>query len=164
MYAAECARAELPLPVILDAVRRAAASTRLWATVADLDYAIRGGRLPRLAAWLAAILPVLPVLRIGGGHIGIAGLIRRGSDPVPALLRQLLRHADRSRRYRFAIAHAGCPEPAARLRDALAAAWPQADAIYLTELGAAASVHAGPGALGIAALEYQPPEALRPPA
>ena len=107
---------------------------------------------------------VLPVLRIGGGRIGIAGLIRRGSDPVPALLRQLLRHADRSRRYRFAIAHAGCPEPAARLRDALAAAWPQADAIYLTELGAAASVHAGPGALGIAALEYQPPDALRPPA
>lgn len=164
MYAAECARAELPLPVILDAVRRAAASTRLWATVADLDYAIRGGRLPRLAAWLAAVLPVLPVLRIGGGRIGIAGLIRRGRDPVPALLRQLLRHADRTRRYRFAIAHAGCPERAARLRDALAAAWPQADGIYLVELGAAASVHAGPGALGVAALEYQPPEALRPPA
>lgn len=164
MYAAECARAELPLPVILSAVQRAIATTCLWATVADLDYAIRGGRLPRLAAWLAAILPVLPVLRVGGGRIGIAGLIRRGGDPVPALLRQLLRHADRSRRYRFAIAHAGCPERAARLRDALAAAWPQADAIYLVELGAAASVHAGPGALGIAALEYQPPEALRPPA
>jgi len=164
MYAAECARAQLPLPVILAAVERAAATTRLWATVADLDYAIRGGRLPRLAAWLATVLPVLPVLRIGGGRIGIAGLLRRGGDPVPALLRQVLRHAHHSRRYCFAIAHAGCPEQAARLRAALAAAWPGADAIHLVELGPAASVHAGPGALGVAALEYQPPESLRPPA
>jgi hypothetical protein len=162
MYAAECVREGLPVADILAATERAAAATRLWATISNLDHASRGGRLPRVAVWLAAVLPVLPILRIGGG-VGVAGVIRRGANPVPALARQVARHCDPARRWRLAIAHAAMAERAEELRAALAAAVPQADPAWVTELGPAASVHGGPGTLGVAVQEYVPPATLRRP-
>ena len=159
MYAAECARAGLPVAEVVQAVHRAIAATRLFGIVTDLDYATRGGRLPRVAVWLARVLPLLPVLRIGGG-VRASGFIRRGADAVGPLLRQATRALDPARTYRFAIAHAGLPGPAAALQAALAAAVPTAAGIYVTELGAAASVHGGPGTLAVAVQEYVDPAKL----
>lgn len=161
LYAAECARAGLPVAGILAAVERAIAATRLYGAVATLDYATRGGRLPRLAIWLAKILPVLPVLRIGGG-VGVAGVFRRGTSPVAALLRQATRALEPGVRYRFAVAHAGCPEEATALAAALAAAVPDAAGIHVSELGPAASAHGGPGTLGVAVQAYVDPATLVP--
>jgi hypothetical protein len=165
MYAAECAGAGLPLADVVRAVARAVAVTRLFAVVSDLDYATRGGRLPRIAQWLATIFPVLPVLRVTGSGVGLAGVFRRGGNTATTLFRHATRNLDPRKTYRFAIAHAGLPERAAELRAALATAVPAAAGIYVTELGPAASVHGGPGSLGVAVQEYvapgQPGPAIR---
>lgn len=159
LYAAECARAGLTVPALVTAVGRAIADTRLYGAVSTLDYATRGGRLPRLATWLAHILPVLPVLRIGGG-VGVAAVFRRGTSPVPTLTRLATRRLEPGARYRFAVAHAGLPEEAAALATAIAGAVPDAAGVYVTELGPAASAHGGPGTLGIAVQRYVDPALL----
>ncbi len=161
LYAAECARAGLPVADIVKAVGRAIAATRLFGVVSDLDYVTRSGRLPRIATWLASVLPVLPVLRVGGG-VGVSGFFRRGGNPLGSLVRNATRKLDMTRRHRFAIAHAGLPEQAAALATALASAVPDAAGIYVTDLGAAASVHTGPGTLGVAVQEYVDPATLVP--
>ena len=70
---------------------------------------------------LATALPVRPVLRIGGGKLGLSGVFRRGGDPVAALLRHATSDIEPGKKYRFAIAHAGLPGQAADLRAAVAA-------------------------------------------
>jgi DegV family protein with EDD domain len=158
MYAAECARAGMSLQALLAAVERAVAGTRSYGVVSDLSYATRGGRLPAPIRWLASALPINPVLYIGGGKLGLAGVFRRGGNPVTALARHATRGVVPGRKYRFAVAHAGLPAQAAELKAALLAAVPDVVGVYVSEIGAAASVHGGPGTLVAAVQEYLPPE------
>jgi DegV family protein with EDD domain len=160
LYAAECARARLPVPELVAAVHAAAARTRSYGTVTDLGYATRGGRLPAAIRWLAGVLPVQPVLYIGGGGLGLAGVFRRGGDPVAVLLRHATRRLRPGARYRFAVAHAGLPTEAQALAAAIRHAVPGAAGLYVTEIGAAASAHGGPGTLAVAVQEYLEPRAV----
>lgn len=159
LYAAECARSGMPVRNLIGAVARAVADTRCYGAVSDLSYAARGGRLPTTIRWLATALPINPVLYIGGGKLGLAGVFRRRGNPVAALLRRVIRRAEAGKTYRFAIAHAGLPAQAAELKAALLAAAPQTAGIYVSEIGAAASAHGGPGTLAVAMQEYMPPAA-----
>jgi len=155
MYAAECARAGLTPTQIASAVQDAARRTTTWGMVTDLSWVSRGGRLPKAIGWLARTLPIAPVLRIGGGSLGLAGIARRGADPVRTLAGYASRFAVGGVRHRFMIAHAGVPDQARALRSTILERVPGSDA-WVTELGAAASVHGGPGTLAIAAQPFTP--------
>ena len=157
MYAAECARSGMPLEALLTAVEAAVVRTRSYGVVSDLSYATRGGRLPAPIRWLATALPINPVLYIGGGKLGLAGVFRRGGDPVAALVRHATRQVEPGKQYRFAVAHAGLPAQAAELKAALLEAVPDAAGVYVSEIGAAASAHGGPGTLVAAVQEYVVP-------
>jgi DegV family protein with EDD domain len=153
LRAAECARAGLSLAETLGEIGQAVAGTRSFGVVANLDWAARGGRLPRPVYWLATLLPVRPVLTMGGGAVGVSDLAMRWRDPVAALLPSLLRRRAGHGTRRFAIAHSGMPEAAARLAAALGARAPDNAGVFVCELGAAASVHAGPRTLAAAVQE-----------
>jgi DegV family protein with EDD domain len=157
MHAAECARAGLAPEALVKSVEDAIARTHSFGIVSDLTYATRGGRLPSAIRWLADVLPVTPVLHIGGGQLGLAGVARRGGDPVGPLLRHATKRVESGRRYRFAVAHAGLPEEAEALRTGLLAKVPDADGVWVCEIGAAASAHGGPGTLAVAVQEHLPP-------
>ncbi len=149
MHAAECARAGMPAADIMRSVEAAARRTTAWGMVADLRWVSRGGRLPGVIRWLADTLPSAPVLRIAGGGLGLAGIARRGADPVRTLAGYAVRFTEPGQRYRFIIAQAGMADAAVALRAAILERVPAADA-WVTELGAAASVHGGPGTLVVA--------------
>ena len=157
MYAAECARAGLPAPEIVREVEAAAKRTTTWGMVTDLTWVSRGGRLPGIIRWLANTLPIAPVLRIAGGSLGLAGIVHRSADPVRTLARYATGGVVPGRRYRFVIAQAGMATQAMALRAAILERVPDADGVWVTELGAAASVHGGPGTLAVAAQEYIEP-------
>ncbi len=158
MHAAECARAGLPLGELLASVRRAVAATRSFAVVADLAWAVRGGRLPGALRWLTRTIPVRPVLHMGRGAVGVSGLFLRGRDPVAALLARSTAALTPRQKYRFAVAHAGLPEAATRLASALRERVPDNAGVLVSELGAAASVHSGPDTLAVAVQAVRPPE------
>jgi DegV family protein with EDD domain len=158
-YAAECARAGLPLAELLEAVRRAVGATRSFAVVDDLSWAVRGGRLPAALGALTRILPIRPVLGMGNGAVRISGVMRRGADPVAMLLRQLTRQLAPGERYRFAVAHFDMAEAAARLGSALRERLADHAGVFVSELGAAASVHSGPRTIAAAVQAYRAPTA-----
>ncbi|GMW08079.1 MAG: hypothetical protein AMXMBFR8_28750 [Nevskiales bacterium] len=159
LHAAECARSGMPVAELLDSVRGAAAATRSFAVVADLAWAARGGRLPESLRWLTRALPVRPVLHMGQGAVGVSGVFLRGRDPVAALLARLTATLAAGERYRFAVAHAGLPDAAARLAAALHERVPGNAGVFVSELGAAASVHSGPETLVVALQPGKPPAA-----
>ena len=76
------------------------------------------------------------------------------------LLRRFARHVARrtqpEKTYRVAIGHANCQDDANRLREELLDKLPGIESSYVTELGSAVGVHAGPGALLVSIQEYRP--------
>ena len=158
MHAAECIRAGYGLDDVLKSVDETVARTRSYGLITDLSYAVRGGRIRPSIKWLADKLRLTPILsNTGDGSIGVRNFMvgRRN------LLRRFAQHvAGRTRRgktYRVAIGHANCQNDAEQLSAELLKRLPDIETTYVTELGSAVGVHAGPGALLVAIQEYRPP-------
>ncbi len=70
--AADLARTGVGVDAILDALVTDQARQRGYATVPDLSYAVRNGRISKAQAFLGSLVKIVPVLRIDSGTIGQA--------------------------------------------------------------------------------------------
>ena len=77
-------------------------------------------------------------------------------DLLSRFARHVARRAKQGKTYRVAIGHANCEENAKRLHEELLDKLPDIESSYVTELGSALGVHAGPGALVVSLQEYRP--------
>ncbi len=119
-----------------------------------LEFAVRGGRVPRSVKILADLLRLTPVLVVrGDGSLGIGGLLFGRRDPYRRYGKMLRRRLDPARRWRIGISHANVPEGAAAVRDAIAEGLPRAEILPVIPLGTALGVHGGPGCVVVAAQE-----------
>ncbi len=157
MHAAECVRAGYPLDDVLASVGEIAAQTRTYGLVTDLSYAVRGGRIRPSIKWLADRLRLTPILSNSvDGTIGVRNFMAGRRDLLRRFARHVARRAQRGKMYRVAIGHANCRDDADRLREELLDKLPGIETSYVTELGSALGVHAGPGALVVSLQEYRP--------
>jgi DegV family protein with EDD domain len=152
LVALEAARAALDggdLTVVCDRSVFVASRVQIWATLAQLDFLRRSGRLPAIAA-------------IGAGALGLQPVVRyAGSSPAPvAVSRSEARAADRIfRAWKRTLApHAPMHAIAFhsdRARDAeglvarVVELMPEAD-VESVEVQASLAAHTGPGLLGLA--------------
>lgn len=156
--------------VVLEAARRArqgmdaAEVARLAARDADnlhvyvsmdtLDFAVRGGRMSRGTGMVAKLLHVKPVLCFDprqGGKVEVAGKgigPRRAGEKLFALLEKALTGLSNPR---FAIAHVGAPETAARYAREIEARFGVAP-LYVVPASPVLGCHSGPGACAVALL------------
>ncbi len=157
MYAAELARAGRSLEEIVAAVEAIRPVTFTWGAIADLTYAVRGGRVGKGKKLLTDLLRLRPVLTATPeGTVRVGGVLFGKRDMVGKFARYITRRLDRARRWRLVICHANAPDDGARLRERLVASIPQVQVSWLVELGPALGVHAGPGALVVGAQEFRP--------
>ncbi len=137
----------------IDAAAAAAESvsrnTKLFASLATLDLAVRGGRVSRAQARLATLFGLNPVLTVGadgkaaraGVHLGFAASLR-------LMVRRVAEFAD-GRPVRLMIAHASAVGAAEYLAERLCSRFGVAD-IPIVNLTAVLAAHVGPGAVGVA--------------
>ncbi len=157
MHAAECVRAGYTLDDVLASVGETAAQTRTYGLITDLSYAVRGGRIRPWIKWLADRLRLTPILsNTVDGTIGVRNFMAGRRDLLRRFARHVARRAQRGKIYRVAIGHANCRDDADRLREHLLNKLPGIESSYITELGSALGVHAGPGALVVSLQEYRP--------
>ncbi|MEM1263184.1 MAG: DegV family protein [Pseudomonadota bacterium] len=151
--AAERASAGESLAAIRSAVIQNIERTRSFALLKDLTYAVRGGRVPSWARFIADFLRLNPVLgTTSDGRIKpISALVGRRSR-VNKFARFVARRAQPGKRYRVAISHAQSGDDAKALADRLATLLDVVDTIDISATGAAIGVHGGPGTL-VAALQ-----------
>ncbi len=155
--AAEAAAAGFGADEIAARVRRMVPRTHFWAMVRDLSYGVRGGRAPKLAAPMARLLRVLPVVRgKSNGKLGVGGAIWGRDLVAERFAAMLARRLDPARRWRLMIGHCDCADDGVRLRDALRARVPYIERDWLVEAGVAIGAHAGPGSLVVGAQEALP--------
>lgn len=120
----------------------------------DLDHLKKGGRLTPLAATLAGLLKIKPILKIDGsceGKIDVFDKIRTFNKAVDCVVNELQkRGVDES--WNIAIAHSKGMEHAQLTKDKLQAAFPNHE-IEIVELVSVISVHTGLDSVGIQAYQ-----------
>ncbi len=158
IWAAEAAQAGFDAPRILEGLARIRERTRVFAVVSDIRYAVRGGRVPRVALPITRLLRVSLLLRIKtGGRLGLMGGLWGRKDLPERFAHKIARQLNQTRRHRFIVGHGDCPEDAERVKRALQASVRNIDQIWLVETGVAIGAHAGPGSLVIGVQDYQLP-------
>jgi len=156
MYAAECAQAGYDAARVIEATRAILPRTHTYGLVGSLEYAVRGGRVPRWVKNVADRLQLMPILHNDRkGRVSAGGVLvgRRGlKEKFARLVRRRMR-ADRN--YRLLVGHANCEADGRWLLERLADR--NVVSATLLPLGSALGAHGGPGMLVVGLQEYEPP-------
>ncbi len=148
LAAAEAAAARLPLAGILDKVRSVQRRVRLYAALDTVEYLRRGGRANRFSALLGELLQIKPLIEVRDGELLVLAKQRtraRVRDSLAALVEAM------GQLERLAVLHADCLEGAQELAARLAPRC--AEPPIILEATSVVGTHAGPGAVGAAALQ-----------
>jgi DegV family protein with EDD domain len=161
-YAAECAQAGMSADAVVAATRAILARTYTFGLLGRLDFAVRGGRVPRIVQVLANWLNLTPILMSHrNGKVG-TGTVLFGRGNLHSRFAGLVRRRMRDDiGYRVAVGHANAESEGRQLLDEICEGLENIHARYLMPLGTALGVHGGPGMLVVGLQEYEPPTAVQ---
>jgi fatty acid-binding protein DegV len=157
MYAAECAQAGYDAERLVAATRAILRRTKTYGLAGSLEFAVRGGRVPRWVGNVADRLQLMPVLHADGkGRVTAGGVLFGRRNLKGKLARFVRRRMRRDRRYRLLVGHANCEADGQWLLESLSG--PNVVYARLLPLGSALGVHGGPGMLVVGVQEYEAPQ------
>jgi DegV family protein with EDD domain len=156
MYAAECAQAGYDAARVIEATREVRARTKTFGLVGSLEYAVRGGRVPRWVKNVADRLQLMPILRADRRGRVTAGGVLFGREQLREKFARFVRRRMRDDcSYRILVGHANCEADGRWLLERLRSA--NIVSGRLLPLGCALGAHGGPGMLVVGLQEYEPP-------
>jgi len=156
MYAAECAQAGYDATRVIEATRAIVPRTFTFGLIGSLEYAVRGGRVPRWVKNVADGLKLMPVLHADRHGRVKAGGVLFGREHLKEKFARFVRRRMRAGvPYRLLVGHANCEDDGQWLLDRLTTD----NVVYrrLLPCGTAFGAHGGPGLLVAAFQEYEPP-------
>ena len=161
VFAAECGGAGLSAQTTITAIDSLIPQTHTYGVLGNLDYAVRGGRIPKWVKILAASMHVTPVVRTTtAGEIKLSACLF-GRRNIPARFAQHVANEIKDKGPMvIGVGHAVCPENARLVETVLNKKLPNTERISMAELGTALGVHGGPGTLIIATQPYVNPASL----
>ena len=156
MYAAECAQAGYDAARVIEATRAIIPRTRTFGLIGSLEYAVRGGRVPRWVKNVADSLQLMPVLQNDRkGRVTAGGALFGRMHLKEKFARYVRRRMRDDVPCRLLVGHANCAADGQWLLDELTTD----NVVYrrLLPCGTAFGVHGGPGLLVVAIQEYERP-------
>ncbi|WP_071130923.1 DegV family protein [Enterococcus timonensis] len=135
-------------------INKAVPKSKIFFSVATLEYLKKGGRIGLVSAILGNALSLKPVISCNDEGVYYTVTKTRGLNKSREKLRQLiLERVPQKGQFRFAVAMAGAKEEAAAAYAWLKEKFPETEVIY-APISPALSVHTGPGLLGIGIQEF----------
>ena len=161
VFAAECGAAGLSARATISAVEALIPETHTYGVLGNLDYAVRGGRIPKWVKILAGSMRVTPVVRTtAAGAIKLSTCLF-GRRNIPARFAQYVANEIQEKGpLVIGVGHAVCPEDAKIVETVLSKKLPDTERLSMAELGTALGVHGGPGTLIIAIQPFVNPASL----
>lgn len=159
VFAAECAVAGLSAKATVRAVKDLIPDTHTFAVLGNLDYAVRGGRIPNWVRLIATSMRMTPIVRsTPAGEIKLTTCLF-GRRNIPArFAKYVAKQYKDSGPMVAAIAHAVNSDGLAVAKQTLQDTLPDLQRLTEAEIGTAIGVHGGPGTLLIAIQPYVIPE------
>lgn len=154
LEAARRAKEGMPLASILTHLENDIRNVRVFVSMDTLDFAVRGGRMSRGMGAVARLLNIKPVVEFASRHAGRVDVVGKAFGTrrcEERLLRLVAREAAGMDHLRFAIAHVGAPETAARYATVLEKIY-GVEPLYTVNASAVLGIHSGPGACAVCML------------
>ncbi len=158
IFAAEAASHGWDCEKICRALEQQVEQVKTFAVIPNLEYGVRGGRMPKWAKRVADWFGVLPVIASKpDGKIKPVGALFSQTDIAARFAKWISRRIPHDQTYRLMICHCNARDKARELRDALVNSLPRVQNVYLADAGSALGVHAGPGALIVGVQPFSAP-------
>lgn len=156
-YAGELANAGFSHDEIVQRVKAIIPKTKMYAAIGDINYGVRGGRIPKFVKTVGDLFKITPILEVRmDAKPKIAGITTTSKNRVEQFAKKMQKKIDPKKRYRIGVGHANDPVAGQALLDILTKNNTNIESAFLTEIGVTIGSHSGPGTIGVALQEYVP--------
>ena len=121
----------------------------LFATLDTLKYLVKGGRVPKAAAFAGSLLQIKPIFTVNDGDAHPVTNARTNHGATKRLLEIMRQNVVKGQLLHVAVMHADALDRAKELVDRISSRFDCTE-LFITEFTPVMGVHTGPGVIGIA--------------
>ncbi len=121
----------------------------LLATLDTMKYLVKGGRVPKAAAFVGSLLQIKPIFAISDGDAYPVTNARTNPGAIKRILEIMGQKIFEGQPFHVAVMHADALDRAKELRDKISSRFSCIE-LFITEFTPVMGVHTGPGVVGVA--------------